>query len=93
MYCVASNSDLLLLLLLLLEGIDRSARDPVLVQDTSYMVEKTYHIAPYLEHFWGLFNASVTHIGFKMSFHIPPCAICAILCTTLPQHSVYKHSL
>ena len=30
------------------KGIDGSARKPVLVQDSEYMVEKTYHIAPYL---------------------------------------------
>ena len=30
------------------------------------MIEKTYHLAQYL----GLFKASVTHIGFKMCFHI-----------------------
>ena len=30
------------------QGIDSSARRPVLVPDTNYMVEKTYHIAPYL---------------------------------------------
>ena len=31
------------------QGIDGSARKPVLIQDTGYMVEKTYHdIAPYL---------------------------------------------
>ena len=30
------------------KGIDGSARKPQLVQDTEYMVEKTYHIAVYL---------------------------------------------
>ena len=30
------------------KGIDGSARKPALVQDTGYMVEKTYHIATYL---------------------------------------------
>ena len=30
------------------QGTDGSARKPALVQDTNYMVEKTYHIAPYL---------------------------------------------
>ena len=30
------------------QGIDDSARKATLVQDTGYMVEKTYHIAPYL---------------------------------------------
>ena len=44
---------------------DRRLRlKPALVQDTDYMVEKTYHI-------WGLFNASVTHICFKRCLHIP----------------------
>ena len=28
--------------------VDGSASKPVLIQDTNYMVEKTYHIAPYL---------------------------------------------
>ena len=28
--------------------VDVSASEPALVQDTNYMVEKTYHIAPYL---------------------------------------------
>ena len=28
--------------------VDGSASKPALVQDTNYMVEKTYHIAPYL---------------------------------------------
>ena len=33
----------------LIQGIDGSARKPALIQDTGYMVEKTYHdIAPYL---------------------------------------------
>ena len=32
----------------ILQGIDGSARKPALVQDTNYMVEKAYHIAPYL---------------------------------------------
>ena len=32
-----------------LQGIvDSSASKPTLVKDTNYMVEKTYHIAPYL---------------------------------------------
>ena len=30
------------------QGIDGSARKPTLLQDTDYMVEKNYHIAPYL---------------------------------------------
>ena len=30
------------------QGIDGSARKPTLRQDTGYMVETTYHIAPYL---------------------------------------------
>ena len=31
------------------QGIDGSARKPALIQDTGYIVEKTYHyIAPYL---------------------------------------------
>ena len=30
------------------KGIDGSAHKPVLVQDTEYMVEKTYNIAQYL---------------------------------------------
>ena len=30
------------------KGIDGSARKPVLRQDTGYMVEKNYHMAPYL---------------------------------------------
>ena len=46
--------------------VDGSASQPVLVQDTNYMVEKTYLIAPYL----GAFGASVTHIWFKRCFHI-----------------------
>ena len=34
------------------QGIDGSARKPALIQDTGYMVEKTYHdIAPYLRAF------------------------------------------
>ena len=32
----------------LLQGIDGSARKPALVQDTNYMVKKSYHVAPYL---------------------------------------------
>ena len=28
--------------------VDGSTHKPALVQDTNYMVEKTYHIAPYL---------------------------------------------
>ena len=40
---------LLLLALLLLQGIvDGSASKPALAQDTNYVVEKKYHIAPYL---------------------------------------------
>ena len=35
------------------KGIDCSARKPVLVQDTEYMVEKPYHIALY----FGAFGA------------------------------------
>ena len=31
-----------------IQGIDGSARKPALVQDTNYMVEKTYQIAQYL---------------------------------------------
>ena len=34
-------------------GIDGSARKPAFVQDTNYMVEKTYHIARY----FGAFGA------------------------------------
>ena len=34
------------------QGIDSSACKPALIQDTEYMVEKTYHIAPYLGAFW-----------------------------------------
>ena len=30
------------------QGMDGSARKPALKQDTDYIVEKTYHIAPYL---------------------------------------------
>ena len=37
------------------QGIDDSARKATLVQDTGYMVEKTYHIAPYL----GAFEAYI----------------------------------
>ena len=39
----------------------RSASKPVLVQDTNYMVEKTYYIAPYL--------------GTFMSYLMPQCPI------------------
>ena len=34
--------------IILLQGIDNSARKTALVQDTNYMVEKTYYIAPYV---------------------------------------------
>ena len=44
---------------------------PELVQDTDYMAEKTFHLRTIFGTFWGLFNASVTHIGFKGCFHIP----------------------
>ena len=37
---------------------------PALVQDIDYIVERTYHLAPYLGPFWGLPNALATHIGF-----------------------------
>ena len=37
------------------------------VADADYMVEKNFQLAPYL----GLFNASVTNLGFKRCFHIP----------------------
>ena len=30
------------------QGIDDCARKPALLQDTEYMVEKTYHVTPYL---------------------------------------------
>ena len=36
---------------ILQQGLDGSARKPALVQDTDYMVEKPYHIAPYLGDF------------------------------------------
>ena len=39
-----------------------------LSQDTNYMVEKPY--STIFECFWGLFNASGTHIGFKIGSHI-----------------------
>ena len=43
--------------------VNGSASKTALRQDTSYMVEKTYpDIAPYLGGFWGLLNASVTHM-------------------------------
>ena len=32
-----------------MQGIDGSARKPALRQDTEYMVEKTYHLATYLD--------------------------------------------
>ena len=38
-----------------------SASKPALVQDTNYMVEKTYHIAPYL----GAFGAYLMPQGPK----------------------------
>ena len=58
------------------KGIDDSARKPALVpwelkivQDADYVVEKPYHLAPYLGPiYWGLFNASVTNIGLKGVF-------------------------
>ena len=37
------------------KGLDNSARKPTLIQDTKHLVEKTYHIAPYL----GAFGAYV----------------------------------
>ena len=43
------------------QGIGGSTCKPALIQDTGYMVEKTYHKAPYL-------GASVTHKWFKMFF-------------------------
>ena len=52
------------------KGIDGSARKPALGQDTGYMVEKTYHIAPYLGAFVA-YLMSVTHIWFKMCFNLP----------------------
>ena len=33
------------------QGVDGSALKPALVKDTNYMVEKTYHMAPYLDAF------------------------------------------
>ena len=38
---------------------------------TNYMVERTFHMAPYLVAFGCLFNTSVTHIWFKRCFNIP----------------------
>ena len=43
---------------------DRRLRlQPALAQDTDYMVEKTYQLAPYVST-WGLFNALVTNVWF-----------------------------
>ena len=53
------------------QGIDGSARKLALVQDTEYMIEKTYRYSTIFGRFCGLFIASVTHIWFKMCFHIP----------------------
>ena len=36
---------------MILQGIDGFARKPALIQDTEYIVEKTYHIALYLSAF------------------------------------------
>ena len=33
------------------QGMDGSAREPALVQDTEYMIEKPCNLAPYLEPF------------------------------------------
>ena len=33
------------------QGIDGSACKPAFIQDTGYLAEKTYHIAPYLGNF------------------------------------------
>ena len=43
-----SNLNILCTHLILIQGIDGSARKPALLQISGYMVEKTYHIAPYL---------------------------------------------
>ena len=49
---------------MLLQGIvDGSASKPALVQDTNYMVENPYHIAPYLRAFGA-------YLGFKKGSHI-----------------------
>ena len=46
------------------KGIDGSARKPALVKDTGYMVEKTYHITPYL----GAFGAYLMPYGVQKVF-------------------------
>ena len=52
------------------QGIDGSARKPALIQDTGYMVEKTYHdYSTIFGGFWGLFNASVMHIEMVFISH------------------------
>ena len=43
------------------QRIDGSSRKPLLIQDTEYVVEKTYNLAQYL----GTFGASVTLTGLK----------------------------
>ena len=47
-----------------------SVRKPVLIQDTEYMVEKTYHIAQY-EGAFGAYLMYQWPIYDSKSFHIP----------------------
>ena len=34
-----------------MQGVDGTARKPVFVHHTDYVVEKTYHLAPYFGYF------------------------------------------
>ena len=71
-----------------IQGINGSVRKPALVQDTYYMVEKTYHKAPYLGAFgayllpnWPIYGSKVFPyiIVFgriprqKWNFEVPKC--------------------
>ena len=49
-----------------LQWIDGSVKS----LDTDCMVERTYHLAPYFDQFYSLFNASVIHNGFKRCFNL-----------------------
>ena len=42
--------------LVVTQGTDGSARKPALSQDADYMVEQTYHLAPYLDSFGVIFS-------------------------------------
>ena len=89
------------------QGKDSSARKPALVQDTNYMVEKTYHIAHYLDAFgayvmpqWPIYGSKGVSIYQKYrwnvavnSRYLPSDQKTISFCQKRPQKNIWLRKL